>query len=162
MEAASLPTSLGMCIKSHLGLWRGGTRVLYGAMICGPSCRSREKQLSFPASPPGGKIIPGKSFLLGRGSLCLGLYPEVSPSGSSPHPCHLTPWSVVQAFWLSFPCIEILTLPLNIWEAFSRFPSSFLFPHHNKRIRLCVHPFVYVSIHPSVHLSLHPFTYSLA
>lgn len=49
-----------------------------------------KNQLGFPASPPGGRIIPGKSFLLGRGSttiqLCTLPHPYHGPQVSSSKP----------------------------------------------------------------------------
>lgn len=73
MEVVSLFMSLGVCIKSHPGPQRQGACIFNGAMIYEPSSRIPENQLGFRSSPPGGRIIPGKPFLLDRGSICQGL-----------------------------------------------------------------------------------------
>lgn len=90
VEAASLPVSLGMCIKSHQ-VSREEAPCLKWSHDLWTRLQELGNQLGFPASPPGGRIFPGKPFLLGRGSTALSRSPEASPSSPRPYPYHQPP-----------------------------------------------------------------------
>lgn len=101
------PERTRLCLKWSRDLWT--------------KLQELKSQLGFPASPPGGRIIPAKSFLLGRGSAA---WVTALRLLHSAHPTPITtPGQQLQASRARFSCMQILTLPLNTWEGFSTCPS---------------------------------------
>lgn len=92
VKAASLPMSLGMCIKPHLGLQRGGTCVLKGAMIYDPQLQKQKKKtIRLSCFSTWRRDDSRKVLHLEQRVHLPGSEPETSPSSLPPQPYHLLP-----------------------------------------------------------------------